>query len=183
MNILSTPLSGLNIVKTNNYCDTRGSFQRFYCSQELSSLVGNREIMQINHSKTVQSGTVRGLHFQHPPHAEMKLVRCIKGCVWDVAVDIRKNSATFLQWYAQELSPLNGLMMVIPEGFAHGFQTLEPCSELLYLHTARYSPDSEGGFRYDDPILNIRWPLEIVNLILRDRNHLLIQPSFEGIEL
>ena len=182
MKILSTPLSGLNIVETNGYFDKRGAFQRFYCDKTLISLIGKREIVQINHSLTVEVGTIRGMHFQNHPHAEMKLIRCIRGRVWDVAVDIRKNSYTFLKWYAEELTPLNSRMMVIPEGFAHGFQVLEPNSELLYFHTARYEPESEGGIRFDDPLLGIRWPLNAVNLAIRDKRHSLIQPLFEGVE-
>jgi dTDP-4-dehydrorhamnose 3,5-epimerase len=116
-----------------------------FCEQELSSVLGGRKIVQINHSCTAVAGVVRGLHFQNAPHAEMKLVRCLKGKVWDVAVDLRPQSRSYKRWYAQEISPQNAHMMVIPEGFAHGFQVLEAGSELLYLHTAFYKPESEGG--------------------------------------
>ena len=108
------------------------------------------------------------------------MIRCIKGRVWDVALDLRRGSPTFLQWHAQELSPEANSMIVIPEGFAHGFQTLEAGSELLYLHTARYAPENEGGLRYDDPSIGIIWPLPVTEVSQRDRNHLLLDSQFEG---
>ena len=111
----------------------------------MKPILGHRRILQINHSQTVKKGAVRGLHFQQPPYSEMKFVRCIKGKVWDVAIDLRAGSATFLHWHAVELSPSNMSMIVLPEGFAHGFQALESESELLYLHTAFYNSDAEGG--------------------------------------
>ncbi len=116
----------------------------------------------------------------HPPHAEMKLVRCLRGRVWDVAVDLRAESPTFLHWHAEELSPDNHRMVVIPEGCAHGFQVLTPDSELLYLHTAFYAPDAEGGVRHDDPALGIRWPLPVTDLSPRDRSHPLIDAGDRG---
>jgi dTDP-4-dehydrorhamnose 3,5-epimerase len=123
------------------------------------------------------------MHYQHPPHAEMKLVRCVKGGVWDVAVDLRAGSPTFLQWHAEELTPQNARMLIVPEGCAHGFQALEPDSELLYLHTAFYTPEAEGGVAHDDPRLAISWPLPVVDLSTRDRAHPQIMPSFSGISL
>jgi dTDP-4-dehydrorhamnose 3,5-epimerase len=139
--------------------------------------------MQINQSRTAVIGAVRGLHYQRLPHPEMKFVRCLKGRVWDVAVDLRHKSPTFLGWHAEELTPNNLRMMVIPEGFAHGFQVLEPESELLYLHTDFYSPKTEGGLRYDDPHLAIDWPLEVTDLSSRDAAHPLIHSDFSGIIL
>lgn len=171
------------VVETTPRVDARGSFSRLYCELELVNLMGSRRIVQINHSRTLTVGAVRGLHFQHCPHAEMKLVRCLKGRVWDVAVDLRENSPAYLQWHAQELSPSNGLMMILPEGFAHGFQVLEPDSELLYLHTAAYAPVAEGGVRHDDPRLDIHWPLAVTDLSERDANHPMIDSSFHGIRL
>ena len=152
MNIHSAPLSGLFLVEASPHKDSRGQFTRLYCEDGLHSLIGSRKIVQINHSRTTAVGAVRGMHFQMPPFAEMKLVRCIKGRVWDVSLDIRQDSKTFLQWHAEELSETNNLMIVIPEGFAHGFQVLESGSELLYLHTAFYEPNAEIGIKFDDPI-------------------------------
>lgn len=143
--------------------------------------MGGRHIKQINHSRTRTVGAVRGLHFQYPPHAEMKLVRCIKGRVWDVAVDLRAGSATFLRWHAEELAPENARMLVIPEGCAHGFQVLERDSELLYLHTARYVPQVEGGLSCQDPRLGIAWPLPVTDLSRRDSNHAPLTFDFPGV--
>jgi dTDP-4-dehydrorhamnose 3,5-epimerase len=176
-----TPIAGLSVVETTPHTDARGSFARLFCAQELAELLGQRQIVQINHSRTTTVGSVRGMHFQHPPHAEMKLVRCLKGRVWDVAVDLRQHSPTFLHWHGQELTPTNTYMMIIPEGFAHGFQVLEAESELLYLHTAFYTPEAEGGLRYDDPRLAITWPLPVADLSRRDQSHPLINSEFQGI--
>lgn len=174
-------LFGVRIVDATPHADDRGSFARWFCSRELGDVLMGRPIVQINHSSTVRVGAVRGLHFQHPPHAEMKLIRCIRGRVYDVAVDLRAESPTFLHWHAEELSADNGRMVVIPEGFAHGFQVMEPQSELLYLHTAAYEPSAESGLRYDDPTLAIRWPLAVTELSPRDTKHALIDKTFEGI--
>jgi dTDP-4-dehydrorhamnose 3,5-epimerase len=122
------------------------------------------------------------MHFQRRPCAEMKLVRCLKGKVWDVAVDLRADSPTYLQWHAEELTPDNSKMLVIAEGFAHGFQVLEANSELLYLHTAFYSAETEGGVRYDDPALAITWPLLVTDISTRDTCHPLIESGFEGLQ-
>ncbi len=183
MNILPTPVPNLMVVETAPHADARGAFARLYCERELTGLIGERRIVQINHSRTFHVGAVRGLHFQHPPHAEMKLVRCLKGRVWDVAVDLRPDSQTFLHWHAEELTLANTRMMVIPEGFAHGFQVMEPESELLYLHTAFYAPNAEGGLRHDDPRLGIDWPLAVTDLSPRDASHVLIDSNFQGINV
>jgi len=123
------------------------------------------------------------LHFQYAPFAEMKLVRCLRGRVFDVAVDLRARSGTFLSWHAEELSKDNYQMMVIPEGCAHGFQVLEPDSELLYLHTAPYAPSSEGGVAFDDSRLAINWPLPPTDISKRDRGFPYIASDFTGLEL
>jgi dTDP-4-dehydrorhamnose 3,5-epimerase len=181
MNITHTALRGVARVETTRTSDPRGDFARLFCEDELRSLIGTRRIVQINESRTVQVGAVRGMHFQRPPHAEMKLVRCIQGKVWDVAVDLRAGSPTFLRWHAEELSADNARMLVIPEGVAHGFQVLEPESRLLYLHTATYRPDAEGGVRHDDPRLAIAWPLEARDLSPRDASHAPIAAGFTGL--
>jgi dTDP-4-dehydrorhamnose 3,5-epimerase len=178
-----TPMSDLVVAESKAFKDERGAFARLFCEQELSSVIGHRKIVQINHSCTEAVGAVRGLHFQHAPHAEMKLVRCLKGKVWDVAVDLRPQSSSYKRWYAQELSPQNAHMMVIPEGFAHGFQVLEADSELLYLHTAFYNPESQGGVRYDDPELDVAWPLPVTYISARDSSHAYIDTSYRGIVL
>jgi len=181
MNILQTALKGVMVIEAPPIADDRGTFARFYCEGELANVIGKRRIVQINHSQTNYIGAVRGMHYQKPPHAEMKLVRCLKGRVWDVAVDLRAGSPTFLQWHAEELSLGNARMMVIPEGFAHGFQALEPDSELLYLHTEFYTPESGGGVPCTDPHLGIEWPRPIVDLSKRDSTHAPITGDFRGI--
>ncbi len=179
--ILPTPIRDLMIIETTPSIDARGVFSRLYCENELAGLIGSRRIVQINHSRTHAIGAMRGLHFQHPPDAEMKLVRCLKGRVWDVVVDLRRNSQTLLHWHAEELTPENTRMMLIPEGFAHGFQVMELDSELLYLHTALYKPSAEGGLRHDDPSLGITWPLAVTDLSERDASYTLIEEAFQGI--
>jgi dTDP-4-dehydrorhamnose 3,5-epimerase len=181
MKLNATAIDGLYVAETEKRADHRGAFARLFCMNDLAAAVGGRQIVQINHSHTAAVGALRGLHFQHPPHAEMKMVRCLKGRVWDVAVDIRKNSPTYLQYHAVELTPDNARMMVIPEGFAHGFQVLAPESELLYLHTAFYHPAAEGGLRYDDPALAIDWPLPVSDISDRDKGHALIAEGFDGV--
>lgn len=181
MKLIQTPLAGLTVVESVPHHDARGAFTRLFCARELEPLLAGREIAQINHSRTSTVGAVRGMHFQHPPHAEMKMVRCLRGRVWDVAVDLRAGSPTFLQWYAQELAPDESTMMVIPEGFAHGFQVLEPESELLYLHTEFYHPPSEGGLCHDDPRLAITWPLAAQDISPRDLYHPLLDDAFTGV--
>ncbi|QPK64927.1 dTDP-4-dehydrorhamnose 3,5-epimerase family protein [Methylomonas sp. LL1] len=183
MNILPTSLSGLFVVETTPVTDHRGAFARLFCEWELAPILGGRHIAQINYSRTSAVGAVRGLHFQHPPHAEMKLVRCLRGRVWDVALDLRAGSPTFLRWHAEELSSNNRRMLVIPEGCAHGFQVLEADSELLYLHTEFYTPAAESGVLHDDPRLAIRWPLPVTDLSERDLRHAAIPADFLGIVL
>ncbi|MGA9491895.1 MAG: dTDP-4-dehydrorhamnose 3,5-epimerase family protein, partial [Mycobacterium sp.] len=177
------PIADLKLVQSSPHRDDRGAFLRLFCTQELQPLLGRRQIAQINQSRTSQAGIVRGLHFQHPPHAEMKMVRCLRGRLWDVAVDLRAGSPTFLQWHAQELVEDDAQMLVVPEGFAHGFQALEPESELLYLVTAAYDPPSEGGLRHDDPRLAIPWPLPPRDVSPRDLAHPSLDTDFTGIAL
>ncbi|MCE9550569.1 MAG: dTDP-4-dehydrorhamnose 3,5-epimerase family protein [Betaproteobacteria bacterium] len=181
MKLMPTALQGVMVVETSYVSDERGAFARYYCEHELASIIDERRIVQINHSRTTHIGAVRGMHFQRPPHSEIKLVRCLKGRVWDVAVDLRSGSSTFLQWHAEELSPDNARMLIIPEGCAHGFQVLEHDSELLYLHTAFYTPASEGGVSCSDPRLGITWPLPIADLSPRDSSHPPITVDFPGI--
>lgn len=181
MRVSETPISGLMVVETEPHSDHRGSFARLYCQNELQGILGSHQVVQMNYSRTHTIGAVRGLHYQRKPHAEMKLVRCLKGRVWDVAVDLRAGSETFLQWHAEELSKNNMRMMVIPEGCAHGFQALEEDSELLYLHTDFYAPSSEGGAQPTDPELAISWPLPVKDLSDRDCNHPLLTSNYVGL--
>lgn len=183
MNLLTTPIEGVYVAETSRFTDKRGAFARLFCEHDLAPVLGGRHVVQVNHSLTRRVGAVRGMHYQHPPHAEMKMVRCLKGRVWDVAVDLRKDSPSFLNWHAVELSAGNDLMMIIPEGCAHGFQVLEADSELLYLHTAAYAPTSEGGVRFDDPKLGITWPLDVGDVSKRDMRHMLMDQNYCGVSL
>ena len=179
--ISETPLKGLSIVQRKRLGDSRGYLERLFCTEEMNSLMPNLHIVQVNRTLTEKSGTVRGLHFQHPPHADGKLVSCLKGKVFDVAVDLRQGSPTFLRWHAEVLSADNATSMSIPEGFAHGFQTLADQCELLYFHTAPYEPDAEGGVHPQDPLVAIHWPTEITELSPRDASHPLLRREFKGI--
>lgn len=183
MKVLPTPIAGVFVVETKPFRDGRGFFYRSFCNHELSSVLQHRTIYQMNVSCTEIRGAIRGLHFQYSPDAEMKLVRCLQGLIWDVALDLRCGSPTFLQWYGIELSSKNTSMMVIPEGCAHGFQVLEERSEVLYLHTAAYNPKSEGGIRYNDSALSIVWPMTVTDISERDSTHPLLSQAFQGISV
>ena len=175
------PLSGLSVIQGKVFADNRGEFSRLYSLEEMARLTGLDTFRQVNRSMTRKIGSIRGMHFQCPPFAEVKLVRCIRGSVWDVAVDIRRDSATFLHWHAEQLSAKNNRLMVIPEGFAHGFQVLEDDSELIYFHSEEYQPTAEDGLRYDDPALAIDWPLPVTTVSERDRSFSLITQNYKGI--
>jgi len=183
MKINNTKIEGLVVVEADPKIDSRGAFTRFFCEDELSVIFGKRRILQINHSITRIIGSIRGMHFQYPPFAEMKMIHCLNGRVWDVAVDLREGSSTFLQWHAEELNADSGKAIVIPEGFAHGFQAMEKNSELLYFHTAKYVKSGEGAVKYNDPALSISWPLPVSDISERDKNHQLIDKLFKGIKL
>ena len=183
MNVYQTNLQDALAIEGHAVQDNRGAFSRLFCLDELQSIIGDRKIVQINHSMTHRIGTIRGLHYQKPPHAEMKVVRCLRGRVFDVAVDLRQRSSHFKKWTAIELTPENQRALVIPEGFAHGFQVLEEGSELLYLHTTFYTPEAEGAIRFNDPLIGVNWPLSPIDISSRDLNHPLIDEDFEGLFL
>lgn len=182
LNLIPTHLDGLFVVEPNKFIDDRGSFSRIYCEEELKE-ISNIDIKQINHSVTKYKSTVRGMHFQYEPNTEIKMIKCIKGKVFDVVVDIRKGSSTFLEVYSIELTDKNQKMIYIPKGFAHGFQTLEDDTELLYFHSSIYTPSNEGALNIIDPLLNIKWPLKITKLSERDREHKFLDNNFQGIEI
>lgn len=164
-------LNGLYLLETEPFKDHRGQFARLFCARELAEIGLDKPIAQINHSLTRAKGAVRGMHFQLPPHAEVKIVRCLRGTCFDVAVDLREDSPTFLRWHGEILTGENNRSLLIPEGFAHGFQSLEPDTELLYFHTEFYTPDSESGVRYDDPAIGIEWPLPVCDISEKDKSH------------
>jgi dTDP-4-dehydrorhamnose 3,5-epimerase len=178
---VDTPIEGLKIVERSRQSDDRGFLCRMFCSDELQAAGWRKPIAQINQTLTRAAGAVRGMHFQYPPHAEMKLVNCIRGEVWDVAVDLREGSSTFLKWFGVQLSAENGRALLIPDGFAHGFQALAPDSELIYFHTAAYHSASEGALHIHEPRVAIQWPRPITELSARDAAHPMLSASFQGI--
>ena len=181
--VTDLPIASLKLIERHRLGDSRGFLSRLFCADELAAAGWVKPIAQINHTGTVRRGTVRGMHFQYPPHAEMKLVSCLRGEVWDVAVDVRAGSPTFLHWHAECLSADSGQALLIPEGFAHGFQTLTDEVELLYCHSAAYAHGAESGLSPQDARLAIPWPLAITELSARDASHPLIATGFEGVRL
>lgn len=181
--ILDTPIADLKIVERQQLGDSRGFLSRLFCAEELAAAGWHKPIAQINQTLTQKQGTIRGMHFQRSPHAEMKVVTCLRGAIWDVAVDLRAGSPTFLQWHAEELSVANHRALLIPEGFAHGFQTLSDDCELIYLHSRAYTPKAEAGLNPKDPMLSIIWPLTITELSVRDAQHPMLDHQFNGVTL
>jgi len=181
LTILPTPLAGAVVVETNSFQDERGSFSRFFCSEELSCYWGNRSLVNINFSSNVSKGTLRGIHTQRAPAAEMKMIRCIRGCLFDVIVDLRAGSPTFLQWFGVELSASNQRMLIVPEGCGHGFQTLDDSTDALYLTTARYQSEAEMGIHYADPCVGISWPLPVSSISDKDRLSPFLPSNFAGL--
>lgn len=183
MKFFETKLKDVYIIEPEPFIDERGKFYRVFCENELKEIGLTKKIVQINQSLTKQKGAIRGLHFQYPPKAEIKMVKCVSGSIFDVAIDLRKNSPTFLQWHGEILSAENMKMMVVPEGFAHGFQALEDNCEIIYFVTEFYSPENEEGVRYNDPKINIKWSLKITNISDKDRNQDLLDENFLGITI
>ena len=180
--VAATPLPGLVVLERRVLQDARGGFSRLYGRDELDALgVGTFDVAQANHSVTAHVGALRGLHYQRDPHAERKLVHCVRGAVFDVAVDLRRGSPTFGRWHGELLSATNGRAMLIPERWAHGFQCLEADSEVIYLHTAAYAPDSEGGVDALDPALAVGWPLPPGERSKRDGALPRLGRDFEGL--
>jgi dTDP-4-dehydrorhamnose 3,5-epimerase len=181
MKFVPTRIAGAFAVKHDVRADARGRFKRQYCEREFADVGLNTHWMQANHSVTMGRGSVRGMHFQRPPSAEVKLVSCPVGRAFDVAVDLRQGSPTFLQWASVEID--DATSFYIPEGCAHGFQALTDEVHLIYQHSASYDPQAEGGVRFDDPAIGIQWPLPVGTVSDRDRSFPLISSGFEGIAL
>ena len=183
MKFIETELKGAYTIEIEASVDDRGWFSRVFCMKEFRQIDHNENFVQINHSSNTNKGTVRGMHYQIPPEAEIKLIRCIRGKIFDVILDLRENSPTFLQWIGVELSAENMKMIYVPEGFAHGFQTLEDNSELIYHHTSFYNPSAERGIRYNDTLAGIKWPLDITNISEKDASYPLLDLNFKGLNL
>jgi dTDP-4-dehydrorhamnose 3,5-epimerase len=183
MKIKPISLPDAYIVEPEPVEDNRGLFSRLFCREELQSILQDKCIAQINHSVTRPKGAIRGMHFQYPPKAEAKMVKCLRGSVFDVIIDLRKDSPAFQKWHGEVLAAENMKMIFIPEGFAHGFQTMEKNCELLYLHTEFYSPEHENGVCYDDPKIGIQWPLEPTEISDKDNSYARLSQDFGGIQL
>ena len=183
MKFIETSLKGAFIVELEPFRDERGFFARTFCKHEFAAVGHTKEFVQFNHSMTFKKGTLRGMHYQVPPNTEIKLIRCISGEVYDVIIDLRKGSPTFLQYFGVILSAENQKMIYVPGGFAHGFQTLDDNSQMIYHHTAYYTPSDERGLNYNDPALNINWPLDPTNMSEKDQNYTFINNTFKGIEI
>ena len=171
-----TSLPGTFVIELERREDDRGFFARSFCQHEFAERGLNPRIAQCNVSFNAKRGTLRGMHFQAPPHAEAKVVRCTQGSVWDVVLDLRPQSPTFKRWHGVELSAANRQALYIPEGVAHGFQTLTDDSELLYLMSEFYEPGAARGVRWDDPAFKIAWPVADARISERDRSF----PLFHG---
>jgi dTDP-4-dehydrorhamnose 3,5-epimerase len=181
LQITPTALGGLLLIERHRHADARGFFSRLFCAEELAVCGFDAAVAQVNHSYTRQRGSVRGMHFQYPPHGEVKFVSCLRGEVFDVAVDLRCGSPTYLQWHAERLSESNACSLLIPRGFAHGFQTLSNDCELLYVHSAPYAADAEGGLNPNDATLGIRWPLPFSDISERDAMRPALTAGFTGL--
>ncbi len=179
---IPTVLGGVTLIRRKPIKDERGFFARFYCAEEFAAAGVTKPIAQINHTLTCKKGTVRGLHFQYSPHAETKVVSCVRGSIFDVAVDIRKDSPTFLSWHGEILSADNQTSLVVPEGFAHGFQALTDDCEIIYCVTAAYSKQNESIINAIDSMIAVSWPQPITERSARDSEQPYINSTFLGIE-
>jgi dTDP-4-dehydrorhamnose 3,5-epimerase len=176
MEFIETSLSGAYLVRLKKIQDERGYFARGWCREEFLQHGLNPQMVQLNVGFSHQRGTVRGLHYQLAPHGEAKYVRCTRGAIYDVIIDLREGSPTARQWFGIELTPENGSMLYAPEGFAHGYQTLQDDTEMYYMTTAMYAPTAARGVRYNDPAFGVRWPLPVSLISEADRDW----PDFQG---
>lgn len=178
-----TPIAGVKLVRRKRLGDARGFLERLFCADELNAAGWVKPVAQINRTFTSQAGVVRGMHFQRAPAAEMKLVTCVQGAVFDVVVDLRRGSPTFLRWFGHTLSADEDASMLVPEGCAHGLQTLKPDCAILYLHSAPYDAAAEAAISALEPRVNVVWPLPISEMSARDAAHPRLDDSFSGIDV
>jgi len=189
MRLEPTGIQDLYVIHRIIRQDERGSFTRLFGADEIADAGRPTNVVHINTSTSKEAGTLRGIHFQYPPFSEAKIVACTSGTIWDVGVDLRPNSPTRFQWFGTLLTPENGVSMLIPEGFGHAFITLEPNSTAVYAISACYAPQLESGLRYDDPLIDISWPVTPKIVSEKDLNWGLlndrigeINTGFEGIQ-
>lgn len=166
-----TPLAEAYVIDLEKRGDDRGFFARVFCEKEFADKGLETKFVQINNSLSEHKGTLRGMHYQLEPHAEVKVVRCVRGSLYDVIIDMREDSPTYRQYFGVKLSAANRTMLYAPRGFAHGFITLEDATEAFYLASNFFSPESERGVRWNDPAVGIQWPIEPAVLSDKDRNH------------
>lgn len=176
-------INGAYLISQNLHSDERGHFSRLLCTQQLKDNNIDFQIAQVNRSATQRAGSIRGLHFQNPPFSEMKIVQCLKGRVIDVIADLRGGSPSFLKWQTIELKENDHSSIFIPQGCAHGFQTIVPDSEMLYFHSVAYSPNHDDGVRFDEPLLNIRWPLPVTDISQKDKDRQYLNPKYKGLTI
>lgn len=178
--LLKTSIPDVRVIASNPIEDERGYLNRIFCQNDFEKFISSN-IVQINHTLTKTKGTIRGLHYQKKPYSEIKIIKCIRGSVFDVALDLRKKSPFFLKYHSEILSSKNNKIIIIPEGFAHGFQTLTENCELIYFHTQFYNKKSELGISPYDKKINIKWPKKITYISDRDKKFRLLKGSFNGI--
>jgi dTDP-4-dehydrorhamnose 3,5-epimerase len=181
--VSETSLAGPLVLQRRPRADERGWFERMYGADDLAEVVGPRSMVHVNRTLTRPRATVRGMHYQVPPSAEAKVVSCLRGAIFDVAVDLRRDSPTFLGWHGEMLTAENSRSLFIPEGFAHGFQAVADDCEVLYFHTAPYDQGTERGVHPLDPRVAIAWPLPVEHLSERDASHQALAAEFDGIVL
>jgi dTDP-4-dehydrorhamnose 3,5-epimerase len=183
MRFHKTPLHDAHLVELERKGDDRGFFARFYCEREFAGQGLATHFVQVNNSLSAKKGTLRGLHYQLSPSAEVKIVRCLKGALWDCIADLRPDSPSYGKWFGAELNDDNRLMIYVPRGFAHAILTLSDDTEALYLVSDFYNPTAERGVRFDDPWLDIDWPIEPLEISAKDRGWPSFDPLFHGVEL
>ena len=170
MRFRATRLRDVKVIELEPSRDRRGFFTRTFCAREFAAAGLATAFVQQSFSHTVWAGTVRGMHFQRPPHEEIKIIRCVSGAIYDVLIDIREGSPTYMQWEAYELAAGDGRQLYIPAGFAHGFQSLAPSTEVCYMMTAFYAPEAAAGIRHNDPTFGIAWPLPLAEISPKDQS-------------
>lgn len=182
MKLENTPIEGLFLLQRPVHRDERGFFSRLYADDEIALLGRPTKAFHVNSSTSVETGTLRGIHFQYPPYAEAKIVSCVAGAIWDVGIDLRPGSPTRFSWYGTRLTPENGLSMIIPEGFGHAFITLEPNSTAVYVVSAPYMPSYESGVKFDDPFIDIKWPINPTVISTKDCSWDLIKNRIDELD-
>lgn len=182
MKLKATPIADLFVLDRPVHLDERGIFTRVFGADEIAAAGRPTRAVHVNTSTSIEAGTLRGIHFQYPPYAETKIVSCVTGSIWDVGVDLRPGSPTRFQWFGVELTPQNGLSMIIPEGFGHALITLEPNSTILYVVSEAYNVSHEAGVRFDDPMLGIDWPIKPTNLSEKDRSWGLLEDRVDELD-